>query len=162
MADSVPVRKQSTVFDQIKTMQDRVTRRAYEIFENSGAALGRDLDNWAQAERELLWRPAFELSEKDGKFLLEAAIPGVEGKDIAIEVTPEDIILRAETQHQHKDQKGVVHYCEFQAGKMFRAIHLPQRINPDKVKAEFKNGLLRLTADIAEEARAKTVKPDAA
>jgi len=43
-----------------------------------------------------------------------------------------------------------------------RSIHLPKTINTDKVKAEFKNGLLRLTAEIAEEARGKKIKPEAA
>jgi len=110
----------------------------------------------------LVWKPAFELSEKDGKLQLEFAISGVEAKDINIEVTPEDIIVKAETQHRHDDQKGVVHYCEFETGRMFRAIHLPKKIDPDKVKAEFKNGLLRLTAEIAAGARTKTIKPEAA
>jgi HSP20 family molecular chaperone IbpA len=45
---------------------------------------------------------------------------------------------------------------------MFRSIRLPKKINPDKVKAEFKNGLLRLTAEIAEESRGKKIKPEAA
>jgi HSP20 family molecular chaperone IbpA len=45
---------------------------------------------------------------------------------------------------------------------LFRSIHLPRKINPDKVKAEFKNGMLRLTAEIAEEARARKIKPEAA
>jgi HSP20 family protein len=77
-------------------------------------------------------------------------------------VTPEDIVLKADIQHEHNEQKGIVHYCEFETGKMFRSIHLPKKIDPDKVKAEFKNGLLRLTAEIAVEARAKTIKPEAA
>jgi HSP20 family molecular chaperone IbpA len=161
MADTVPIRKLPSIFDQMKEMQDRIMRRAYEIFEQNGGMLGRDLENWTQAEEELLWKPAFELSEKDGRFHLEAAIPGVDAKDIEVEVTPEDIVLTADTQHEHTDQKGIVHYCEFESGRMFRAIHLPKQINPDKVKAEFKNGLLRLTAEIAE-ARAKPAKPEAA
>jgi HSP20 family molecular chaperone IbpA len=161
MADAVPIRKPSSVFDQLKEMQDRVMRRAYEIFEQNGGMIGRDIENWSQAERELFWKPAFELSEKEGRFLLEAALPGVDAKDIDIEVTPEDIVLQANTQHAHAEQKGIVHYCEFQSGRMFRSIHLPKKINPDKVKAEFKNGLLRLTAEIAE-TRSRTIKPSAA
>jgi HSP20 family protein len=162
MADTVPIRKPSSVFDQMKEMQDRIMRRAYEIFEQNGNQLGRDLEHWTQAERELVWRSAFELSEKDGRFHLQAAIPGVEAKDIDLEVTPEDIIVKADTQHEHREQKGIVHYCEFETGKMFRSIHLPKKIDPDKVKAEFKNGLLRLTAEIAEEARTQNMKPEAA
>jgi len=162
MADTVPVRKSSTIFDQMREIQDSIMRRAYEIFEQNGGTLGRDLDNWSQAERELLWRPAFELTEKDGRFLLEAAVAGIDPKDIAIEVTPEDIVLRAETKHEHEEYKGTVHYCEFQSGKMFRSIHLPQKIDPDKVRAEFKNGLLRVSAEIAQEVRARKIKPEAA
>ena len=162
MADTVPVRKSSTIFDQMREIQDSIMRRAYEIFEQNGGTLGRDLDNWSQAERELVWRPAFELTEKDGRFLLEAAVAGIDPKDLAIEVTPEDIVLKAETKHEHEEHKGTVHYCEFQSGKMFRSIHLPQKIDPDKVRAEFKNGLLRVTAEIAQDVHARKIKPEAA
>jgi HSP20 family protein len=162
MADAVPIRRPPSILDEMREMQDWIMRRAFEIFEKSGSMLGRDLENWTQAERELVWKPAFELCEKNGQFQVEVAISGVDAKDIDIEVTPEDIIVKANTQHQHTDQKGMVHYCEFETGKMFRMIHLPKKIDPDKVKAEFKNGLLRLTAEIAAEARAKTIKPEAA
>src|SRR5947207_2840218 len=100
MADAVPIRKPSSLSDQMQDMHDRVVRRAYEIFEQNGTPFGNDLDHWTQAERELLWKPALELSEKDGRFQLEAAISGVEAKDIDIEVTPEDIILKANIQHE--------------------------------------------------------------
>jgi HSP20 family protein len=162
MADSVPIRKPSSIIDQLQELQDSIMRRAYEIFEQNGGTQGRDVENWAQAERELVWRPAFELCEKDGRFQLEAAVAGVDAKDIDIEVTPEDLVLRAGLQHQHNEQKGTVHYCNFESGRMFLSIHLPKRIDPDKVKAEVKNGLLRLNAEIAQEARAKKVKPEAA
>jgi HSP20 family molecular chaperone IbpA len=162
MTERVLIRKTTSLFDQLREMQDRVTQRAYEIFEQNGGASGSALENWTRAERELVWKPAFELSEKDGQFQLEAAIAGVEAKDIHVEVTAEDIILTADTQHRHSERKGMVHHCEFVTGKMFRSIHLPKKIDPDKVKAEFKNGLLRLTAEIAEEARTKKRKRQAA
>jgi HSP20 family protein len=162
MPDTVPIRRTSSVIDQLSDMQNRIMRRAYELFEQHGSALGRDLDHWTQAEREIAWKPAFELSEKDGRFQLEAALSGVNPKDIDIEVTPEDIILKADTHHEHAENKGFVHYCEFEQGRMFRAIRLPKKIDPDKVKAEFKDGLLRLTAQIAEESVARRIKPDAA
>ena len=162
MADTVSIRKASSILDEMREINDRITRRAYEIFEQNGSAFGRDLENWAEAERELVWKPAFELREKDGKFELEAALAGLEAKDIQIEVTPEEIVLKAETQHERSQKQGIVHYSEFQTGKMFRSIHVPKRIDPDKVKAEFKNGLLRLSAEIAEEAQTKKLKSEAA
>jgi HSP20 family molecular chaperone IbpA len=162
MTDLVPVRKIPSVFDQIREMQDRIMQRAYEIFEHNGHTLGRDFENWTQAEREIMWQPAIELREKDGQYLLDAAISGLEAKDINIEVTPEDIVLSAEVRHESTEQKGTIHYSDFQQGRMFRSIHLPKKIDTDKVRAEYKNGLLRLTAEIAQEARVKKIKPEAA
>ena len=162
MGESVAVRRLSSIFDEMNQIQDRVMRRAYDLFEQRGRLFGRDLDDWLQAERELLWKPSLELRETDGEFVLEAAVSGVDPKDIAIEVTPEDIVLKADIQHEHEEKKGTVHICEFQSGRMFRSVHLPKRVNPDTVKAEIKNGLLTLKAEIAEEARAKTIKPEAA
>ena len=158
MADVVRIHKTQTILDEIRDMQDRIMRRAYEIYQQNGGAFGRDIENWIQAERELKWTPAIELSETDNEFRLTAAISGVDTKDIDIEVTPEDIVLKAEIQHQHDEKKGRVLVCEFTPGIVFRSIHLPRKINPDKVKAEFKNGLLRLTAELAEEARLKKVE----
>ena len=161
MIDYVPVRKAVSVFDEWKRMQNQVMRRAYDIFEHNGHPLGRALDHWIQAEQELLWKPPIEIHETDGKLVLEAAVSGVEPKDIDVEVTPEDIVLKAETHHQHDKTKGKMHICEFESGSMFRSIHLPRRINPDKVKAEMKNGMLCVTAEVAE-ASQRTIKPEAA
>ena len=149
MTDHVPVRKTSSILDEWKRMQNRVMRRAYDIFENNGQPFGRDLDHWLQAEQELLWKPPIEIHETDGKLVMEAAVSGLDPKDMTIEVTPDDIVLKAEIHHQHDEKKGTVHMCEFESGSMFRSIHLPRRINPDKVRAELKNGLLRVTAAAA-------------
>jgi HSP20 family molecular chaperone IbpA len=162
MTDAVQIRRPTSILDEMKDMQERIMRRAHEIFQQNGSMLGRDIENWTQAERELMWKPAFELSEKDGRFQLEAAVSGIDPKDIEVEVTPEDIVVKAETHHKHTEQKGTIHNCEFHYGKMFRAIHLPKKIDPAKVKAEFKNGLLRLTAEIAQADRSKTGRSEAA
>ena len=162
MAESVAIRKISSIFDEMNEMQNRIMRRAYDLFEKNGRLFGRDLDDWLQAERELFWKPAMDLREADGEFVLEVAVPGVDPKDIDIEVTPEDIVLKADIQHEHEEKKGTVHICEFQSERMFRSIHLPKKINPGKVKAEIKNGLLKLNAEIVEEARAKKIMLGAA
>jgi HSP20 family molecular chaperone IbpA len=162
MADTVPIRRPSSILDHIKEMQDQITQRAYEIFERNGSMPGRDLENWTQAERELVWKPALELNEKDGHFRIEVAIAGVDANDINVEVTADDIVLTTNTEHRHTDQKSVVHYCEFAPGRMFRAIHMPKQIDPDKVRAEFKDGMLRLTAQVAQEVSALRTKSEAA
>jgi HSP20 family protein len=162
MAELVPIRQTKSIFDEIDRMHDRVMRRAYDIFTSNGGLFGKDFDDWMQAERELVWRPAVELTEKDDTLYLEVAAPGVDPKELDVEVTPDDILIRADVHHEHKEKKGEVHVCEFAHGNLFRSIHLPKKIDTDKVKAEFKNGLLTLNAPVAEEARAKKVTIEAA
>jgi HSP20 family protein len=161
MPATLQVKKSKNIFEEFSGLQDRIMQRAYEIFNRDGI-FGRDLDNWLQAEREMVWKPAIELEEKENQFVLRIGVPGVEPKDIDIEVTPEDIFVKAEVSHEHRETKGKVHVCEFESGNLFRAVHLPKRIDPDKVKAEFKNGMLSLTAAVAEESRAKKVDIQAA
>jgi HSP20 family protein len=66
--------------------------------------------------------------------------------------------VKAETHHEHKEEKGEVHICEFTSGNIFRSVHLPKKIDPDRVKAEFKNGMLSLTAEIAKEAQVRKIE----
>jgi HSP20 family protein len=158
MATTLPVQKTESIFDEVNSLHERIMKRAFQIFDGNGQILGRDLEDWLQAERELVWKPAIELEEKDQEFHLQIAVPGVDPKDIDIEVTPEGILVKAETHHEHKEEKGKVHVCEFTSGNMFRSVRLPKKIDPDKVKAEFKNGMLSLTAEIAKEGQARKVE----
>ena len=162
MAQTLPNKKSGSIFDEVQRMQDRIMRHAYEIFCSDGGPFGRDIEHWLKAEQELIWKPAIELAEKDNEFRLEIAVPGVDPKDIDIEVTPEDILIKAEVHHEHNEKKGEVHMCEFAQGNLFRSIHLPKKIDSEKVKAEFKNGMLTLNAPVAKEALAKKVTVEAA
>lgn len=162
MAETLPVKKTESIFDDLFRTEQRIMRRAYDIFLGNGGILGRDLDNWLAAERELVWKPAIEMEDKDKEFDLKIAVAGIDPKDLDIEVTPDYLLVKAETRHEHKEGKGKTLKCEFSSGNLFRAVHFPKKINPDKVKAEFKNGLLRITAEIAEEARARKISIAAA
>lgn len=159
METTLPVKKTESIFDELQQMHDQILKRAFEIFDGNGQALGRDLDNWLQAEREIAWRPSIELEEKDNRFLLRVALPGVEAKDVVVEVTPEEVLVKAH--RQQKEQKGKVHTSEFAQGNFFRAVHLPKKIDPKKIKAEFKDGMLHLTADAAHEAQARKIESKA-
>jgi hypothetical protein len=54
--------------------------------------------------------------------------------------------------------KGKVHACEFETGSLFRSIRFPKKVDPNKVNAEFKNGMLYLTAPVAEEAHLRAIE----
>ena len=157
MATTLPIKKTQAIFDEMQQLHDRIMKRAYEIFDGHRHP-GRDLENWFKAENELVWKPSIELEEKDNKLLLQVALPGVESKDIEIEVTAEDILVKANIHRERKENKGKVHTSEFASGNSFRAVRLPRKIDPEKVKAEFKDGMLHLTADVAQEVQPRKIE----
>lgn len=158
----VAVQKKESVWDDLQKMEDRIMKRAYDIFCGKGSILGQDLEDWLAAERELVWKPAVELTEKDNQFEVRIAVTGIEPRDLNVEVTSDDLLVKGETKTEKKDDKGEVHTSEFQSGSLFRSIHFPRKVDPDKVKAEVKNGLLTVVAPIAAEARSRKVNVQAA
>ena len=159
---SLRTQKAESLLQELEKIQKHVSERAYELCHRRGAALGAALDDWLTAERETVWKPAVEVCQRDNTFVLEAALAGVEPNQLDIQVTADTILIQAETPHTHPDTKGVVHVCEFQPGRLFRAITLPAKIDPDAVTAEYRNGLLRITAAMAAERSARKVTVHAA
>jgi len=144
----VIVRKAETVLRELDELRDNISHRAYDLFRKRGEGWGGPLVDWLNAEDQLIWKPAIELRQKDNQIEVLAATPGVEPKDLDIEITPEDLLIKADIHHEHTPEEGSVRVCEFKEGQLFRSIHLPERVDPDSVKAEYRNGMLRLTASI--------------
>jgi HSP20 family molecular chaperone IbpA len=158
----IAVKKADTIFDELDRLHQVISRRAYDLFRNGGTLWGNALTDWLTAERELISKPAVELRQKDNQFEVLAALPGVEAKDLDVQITPDDVLIKAETSHEHAADAGKVHVCEFEGGKIFRSVHFPEKIDPNSAKAEYQNGVLRLTAAIAKAATAQKVEIKAA
>ena len=124
---------------------DGVQRRAFELFERRGGAPGNDIGDWLQAEREIFQVPRMELSENDGEFQLQVAVPGFDAKDLRVAALPDAVIVEGETAHQHR-KKGNVRVCEFGERKIFRQIPLPEGVDVDHVSASIDKGLLEIRA----------------
>lgn len=102
--------------------------------------------------------PAVELQETPDTVLLKAEIPGIEPKDLDIQVTAEAVSIKGERRSEvHTDEKGVKR-TEFRYGSFSRVVPLPNRIQNDKVTADYKDGILHLTLPKVEEEKNKIVK----
>jgi HSP20 family molecular chaperone IbpA len=88
--------------------------------------------------------PSVELSEKDGNYVIEVALPGFRKEDIDVEITGNEITISGRYERKREDQK--THYTEMQQASFTRTIVLPQEIDPDRVTASVENGILRITA----------------
>jgi HSP20 family molecular chaperone IbpA len=103
-------------------------QRAYEMFRHRDSWSGGPLVDWLNAEHELVWQPPVKLRQKDDQLEVVAAVAGIDSRDLDVQVTAEDVLLKSEVDHRHAPESGTVHLCEFSRGKMFRAIHLPDKI----------------------------------
>jgi HSP20 family protein len=154
---SVQLMKKDSIIDDLERLHQRIAERAYAFFRDRNGADADAFGDWLMAEREVVWKPAIEVREQDGAFVVHAALPGVDAKNIEVDVTPQDVVIKADTEHVHAKDDGPVHRCEFASGEVFRSIELPKPIDTAKVKADYQNGMLRITAPIAAEAQARRV-----
>jgi HSP20 family protein len=102
--------------------------------------------------------PAAELNETAEAIHLKLEIPGVDAKDLNIEVTENVVSIQGERKSETKSQDNGVTRSEFQYGKFQRVIPLPARIQNTQVQAEYKDGILNLTLPKREEEKNKVVK----
>jgi len=107
---------------------------------------------------EATWMPALEVADAGDNFVLKAQLPGIDPKDVDVQVTPEAISISGERRYENTDEKPGYVRSEFRYGKFHRMLPLPAPIQNDSVQAEYKDGILMLTLPKVTEARNKVVK----
>jgi HSP20 family protein len=109
---------------------------------------------------ELVWSPAVELKETETEVILKAQIPGIEAKDLNVEVSQESVSITGEHREEKKSEEKGFFRSEFRYGKFERLVPLPTPVKNDQIRSEFKNGLLTLTMPKLEKSARKVVKVD--
>ena len=106
------------------------------------------------------WAPPVDIYETENDIVLKAELPGVDPKDVEVKVEDNTLYLKGERKFEKEVKNESYHRVERSYGSFARSFSLPNSINTDKVKAEFKDGLLTLTLPKREEAKPRTVKID--
>jgi HSP20 family molecular chaperone IbpA len=133
------------IFAEIEAIQERIRQRAFELSQTRPHDAHERYD-WQKAESEILSVPAAELIEKNGRFELKFAAPGVNPDDLNVMVSPYRISLKSESTHSHNADTGTVHLCDFKSTTLFRSVDLPQSIDVRSVKVEFVDGVVHVIA----------------
>lgn len=154
---NVAVTRRDSISDQLEHLHQQIAERAYELFRTRNTLWGDPWADWFTAEQELVWKPAVELREKDGAFTVLAAVAGADPKDVTVDITPHEVAIKATIDHAHSREEGQVHQSEFRTGRIFRSIHFPEPVDVAKARAEYRNGLLTITAPIVPEEQAKRI-----
>ncbi len=126
---------------------------------NEMNAITNQLDSLFQELQAPTFRtPAAEMHETDEAVYLKLELPGVEAKDVDIEVSANAVKIVAERKTETKtDENGKIR-SEFYYGKFQRVIPLHARIQNTAVTAEYKDGILNLTLPKSEAEKNKVVK----
>ena len=102
--------------------------------------------------------PAAEMEETPEAIQLKLEVPGMEAKDLDVQVAAESVTISGERKSETRTEEKGMTRSEFHYGQFQRVIPLPTRIDNQNVQAEYKDGILRLTLPKVEEEKNKVVK----
>ena len=138
-------------FRNLVTVQDRMNRIFEEAFR--GAPRGTE-EEWALGGA---WAPAVDIYEHEGNLVLKAELPGIDPKDVDVQVENNVLTLRGERKFDAEVKREEYHRVERAYGTFSRSFTLPNVIDTAKIKAEFKDGVLGVTLPQREEAKPKQI-----
>ncbi|MEH1848569.1 MAG: Hsp20/alpha crystallin family protein [Nostoc sp.] len=109
-------------------------------------------------DRGLSKFPAAEIRETENAIHLKLELPGLEAKDLDVQVTEKAVYVSGERKSETKTEEKGVTRSEFNYGKFQRVIPLSARIQNTNVTADYKDGILNLTLPKTEQEKNKVVK----
>jgi len=107
---------------------------------------------------EEAWLPAVDVSETGDKITVKAEIPGMEAKDIDISMVGDTLVIKGEKKAEKEEKDENYHMVERSYGSFSRSMKLPATVDPDKVDASYKNGVLTIVLPKKEEVKPKAIE----
>ena len=136
-------------FRNVAALQDRINRIFDESFSRTA-----DLDDDISMSA---WKPLVDIYETDESIILKAELPGIKKDDVSVEVKDNVLTLKG-VRTEEKEIKEKNYYRKERAfGTFSRTFNLQHRIQPDKIKARFKDGVLKIEIPKPEEEKPKQI-----
>ena len=103
------------------------------------------------------WSPAVDIFENENSLILKADLPDIDPKAVGIQLENGTLTLKGERKFEHQDNNRGFHRIERSYGSFVRAFSLPDTVDGENVKADYKNGVLTVTLAKKEVAKPKTI-----
>lgn len=100
---------------------------------------------------------AVDISERDGKLIVEASLPGFKKEEVDVQVHDGVLSIRAQHSEEKEERSGKYYRRERSWGSVSRRIALPGVVKDAPVEAELKNGVLTLQVALPEQSGPKSV-----
>jgi HSP20 family protein len=107
-----------------------------------------------------MWAPAIELKETDTELIVKAVVPGIEAKDLDVQVSEAAVSITGEHRAEKRTEEKGYFRSELQYGQFQRIVPLPVSVKHEQVQSEFKDGVLTLTLPKAESSPPRITKVD--
>lgn len=104
------------------------------------------------------WTPALDVHEAKDHFTVKAELPGMKKEEIEVSMHEGNLSISGERKSESKHEDARVHREERFFGRFQRTVSLPTPVAADKIKAEYKDGILTVTLPKTEEAKPKRIE----
>ena len=104
------------------------------------------------------WAPVADITEDDKEYVVKAELPDVKKEDVKVTVENGTLTISGERKFEKEEKGKKYHRIERSYGSFLRSFILPEGAEGDKVKAEFKDGMLTVHLPKSEQAKAKTIE----
>jgi HSP20 family protein len=140
-------------FRDLMGLQERMNRLFDESYRGTRPA--GNADEWALGGS---WAPAVDIYEQDGNIVMKAELPGVDPKAVDIRLENNTLTLRGERKLDKEVKEDSYHRVERAYGAFSRSFTLPTVVDQGNIKAEYRDGVLKLTLPKREEAKPRQIQ----
>ena len=112
---------------------------------------------FGQSEQGRRWVPPMDLVEAEDHFVLKADLPGLTESDVNIEVQDGTLTLSGERKAEHEEREKGWYRIERSFGSFNRSLTLPDGVDPDRIDASFKDGVLEVHIPKPEERKPRRI-----
>ncbi len=111
-----------------------------------------------EGSENLIWTPNIEMIETPDRYEILVELPGMDRDDIKLNIKDNILTISGERKSQHRKDEHTIHYSSIWYGKFHTQINLPSDADVEKIKASYKNGMLKIEIPKQERAKAKEIE----
>ena len=142
---SAPVPRQPNPVENLHTQIDRLFDDVFRGLGLPGILHDGGLPSLGPSDRDALFKPSVDISGSEKEYIISAELPGVEEKDISLELKGDALIIKAEKQREEKTEDKGYYRVERSYGSFQRVLVVPEDADSDGIKANYKKGVLTVT-----------------
>jgi HSP20 family protein len=103
------------------------------------------------------WTPALDVYEDQDQFVVKAELPGMKKADVDVSLHEGSLTLTGDRKAERQEKDETTYRSERYFGRFQRTVDLPNTVDPDKVKADYQDGILTITLPKTEKAKPKRI-----